>query len=155
VTFDVDSVGLSGWLGTHALLDPVRGKGRRRRWFVDVRALGQLPDLGPFDPDAIGFAACRSGGPGGQHVNTTASAVQATYRPTGWQVRVADERSQHRNKAEAVRRLRLRHQEARAQQQAHLAQRRWRAHEALVRGAPVQTWQRRRGRLVPSPADPG
>ncbi len=150
VILDVDGVGLSAWVGTHALSDAVRGKGQRRRWFVDVRTLDAHSDLAPFDPDAIRFQAARAGGPGGQHIHTTASAVRATYPPTGWQVRVASERSQHRNKAEAVRRLRARHQEAVVSQRALRDQAGWQAHVALQRGDPVQTWRRHRGRLIPS-----
>jgi len=149
VRFDVDGVGLTDWLGTHELVDPVRGRGRRRRWFVDLRRLDDGPAPGPFDPDAIRFHAARAGGPGGQHVNTTASAVRAVYVPMGWEVRVASERSQHRNRAEAVRRLRDRHQEALAERAAARAQRAWSAHDQLQRGDAVRSWRRRRRELVP------
>ncbi len=148
-TFVVHGVPLEGWVGTHELVDPVRGRGRRRRWFVDVRLL-DVTSLAPFDPDRIRFTAARAGGPGGQHVNTTASAVRAVYEPTGWEVRVADERSQHRNRAEAVRRLRARHQDAQAAERAAGEQRAWQAHETLVRGQPAVRWTRQSGRLTPS-----
>lgn len=45
---------------------------------------------------------CRSGGPGGQGVNTTDSAVQVTHLPTGLYVRREEERSQMANKARAI-----------------------------------------------------
>jgi protein subunit release factor A len=50
----------------------------------------------------------RAGGPGGQHQNTTESGVRLVHLPTGIQVEARDERSQHRNKALALRRLRAR-----------------------------------------------
>jgi protein subunit release factor A len=63
----------------------------------------------PSDEDLL--ADCRvdtfrSGGKGGQHQNTTESGVRLTHRPTGTVVTAREERSQHRNRAIALRRLR-------------------------------------------------
>ena len=66
----------------------------------------------PEDDDAL-LSQCRvetfrSGGPGGQHQNTTESGVRLVHEPTGERVEARDERSQHRNKKLALARLRER-----------------------------------------------
>jgi peptide chain release factor 1 len=61
-----------------------------------------------IDPDEIEVNVCRASGKGGQGVNTTDSAVQIIHKPTGMIVRCADQRSQQKNKIQAMTVLRSR-----------------------------------------------
>lgn len=81
-----------------------------------------LPEAEEIDfqlrPEDLHIQATRSGGSGGQHVNTTDSAVQITYLPTGLQVKCQDGRSQTQNKALGLEILRAKLFEI-AQREAH------------------------------------
>lgn len=87
---------------------PVRPGHKRQNWFVGVRAV-DLAAAAPVEASIaaadVRFETLRAGGPGGQHQNTTDSAVRAVHLPTGIVVTARNERSQHRNKAIALRRL--------------------------------------------------
>ncbi len=61
--------------------------------------------MNPWCPGEVKEVFCRSGGPGGQHVNKVSTAVTLRHLPTGLTVRVSTSRSQARNRAEAIRLL--------------------------------------------------
>lgn len=86
----------------------IRPDHKRQNWFVGVKPI----DLTALEPasqeiriEDLRFETLRAGGPGGQHQNTTDSAVRATHVPTGITVTCRKERSQHRNRALAIKRL--------------------------------------------------
>ena len=69
-------------------------------------------------PDELNIQATRSGGPAGQHVNTTDSCIQVTHLPTGIMVRCQDGRSQTKNKEKALTILRSKLLEAKQREEA-------------------------------------
>jgi len=86
------------------------------RIHTSTATVAVLPEAEEVDieikPDDLEINVCRASGKGGQGVNTTDSAVQIIYKPTGMIVRCADERSQQKNKARAMTVLRSRLLEA-------------------------------------------
>ncbi|WP_221793703.1 peptide chain release factor H [Oceanobacter mangrovi] len=128
---------------------PYRPAHKRKNWYFS----GELFDTSDFEVSGSGepgsggngngnldntiqYRSCRASGAGGQHVNTTDSAVQATHLPSGIQVRVETERSQHTNKKLA--RLLILHKLAllAQAQRAQGEQQRWQQHWQLERGNP-------------------
>jgi peptide chain release factor 1 len=82
------------------------------RIHTSTATVAVLPEAQEVDveikPDEIEINVCRASGKGGQGVNTTDSAVQIIHKPTGMIVRCADQRSQQKNKIQALMVLRSR-----------------------------------------------
>ena len=124
------------WIGT----SPFRPTHKRKNWFIAVTRAPEIGSVAEFRDADVQYQAFRASGPGGQHVNTTDSAVRATHIPTGLVSVSQDQRSQFANKKIARLKLAMMFDERRRQGSADSKRALWSRNHELERGNAVRTY---------------
>ncbi|MEM0906110.1 MAG: peptide chain release factor-like protein [Pseudomonadota bacterium] len=135
----------SGWEGPllWRCKSALRPRHKRKNWFVEVFRL-KPPDVTmTLTASEVTIQAIRAGGPGGQHQNTTSSAIRARWSaPSGqvYSVVVRSNRSQHQNRRVALERLGQLVATDSAEAAASRKGETWQLHSVLQRGSPKRVF---------------
>ena len=132
------------WEGTIKWIwqSTIRPNWPRKNWFVKVSFFEfEAADSGSFRSSDLKIESCRASGNGGQHVNTTDSAVRVIHLPTGTEASASEERSKTRNKALAILRLQEKLHLVTEQRQAAEKESMWLDHYQLERGGAIRTFK--------------
>ena len=120
----------------------VRPHHLRKNWFVKVSFFEfEAKDGTNFKSSDLKIETCRASGNGGQHINTTDSAVRIVHLPTGTEASASEVRSQTRNKALAILRLQEKLHLIVKQRQAAEKESLWLDHYHLERGDAIRTFK--------------
>jgi peptide chain release factor len=132
------------WIGSILWVarSPLRPHHKRKNWFIGVFNLEpRAIEPAKLNPADVRFERFSAGGPGGQHQNKTASAVRAVHKPTRLVVVAREGRSQHLNKAIALKRLgallKLNNELAAVADDQQVQS----GHSRLERGQPIRTFE--------------
>lgn len=128
------------WSGTlqWVCASPYRPNHGRKNWYFGGARFNAPPASLEGE---VRFETLRSSGPGGQHVNTTDSAVRATHVASGLSVKVQSERSQHANKRLALLLIARKLEERAEQASSELRAERRLVHHHLQRGNPRRVFR--------------
>lgn len=143
---------LKGEMGVHRLvrISPFDANKRRHTSFASVEVLAEVDDdiVVEINDADLRVDTYRASGAGGQHVNKTSSAVRMTHHPTGIVVQCQSERSQHKNRASAMKLLRAKlYSHYEKERDAELAAQRGKQEE-IAWGSQIRSYVRQPYQLV-------